>query len=128
MAEVTIQSRISQAYAKDAVVTFGPHDIPRGAIVGAILFDRTSWPAEMNVLRVDLEWSFDGGATWEFCGGFTTRGGDLFNATVKSPYSGMALRLPDPNNNRRIIRGSAQMYAGLTTAITLKVSDAPLTL
>lgn len=126
MAEVTIQSRVGQVYAKDAVVAFGPHDIPRGASEAAILFDRSSWPDEPGVLRVDLEWSMDNGATWEFCAGFTAGGGDVRHAGVLSQHSGVKIRLPNATSSRRQIRGTAKMQANMATAITVKVSDAPI--
>lgn len=123
MAQETVSQTISRAYAKNEHVMLGPITVPTDVSYFAVMFDRSAWPDEPEVLHVSLELSQDDGASWQLCGGFTASGGDHFIAGVLSPMSGIIVPLANPTSQRRQVRGTAVMKADLTTRITLTVSD-----
>lgn len=106
------------------VYAAGTYTIPAQAIPDSVtkltaLAQRNAWPdTGGDVIKVSLDFSYDGGATWPEQGwGFTAPGGVL-------TYKGQTLTASSieppikPGTNRRV-RGTVILFAALDTSIVI---------
>jgi hypothetical protein len=73
-------------------------------------------------MEVDI--SFDKGATWQFFAGFTATGGTVTNPATGLPatVSSVSVNLPQVGNSNRVLRGILTVFSQLTTNVSFSVS------
>lgn len=124
MAILRAFTRPSQIYVKDTVASIPETRIPTGIIEIQLFLTREGWPdTGGEVVRGRFELSLDNRKTWLFWGGFGARGGESFRAGTPSLESGIIVKIPDPTNNQRWLRGEVTALEGITTAVRVEVSD-----
>lgn len=124
MAILRAFTRPSQAYAKDTVVLIPETRISTGIVEIQLFLTREGWPGTGGeVVRGGFELSLDNRRTWFQCGGFGAAGGERFRAGAPSTESGIIVKVPDPTNNQRWLRGQVTALEGITTSVRVEVYD-----
>ncbi len=102
----------------------GAYTVPVGITQITLRASRVSWPdTGAEVIRASFDLSMDGGATWisPYCG-FGAMGGDHYDRNdVLMPYSWVQIRLPQPDNPNRRIRGGMNVISSLRTGIEVEM-------
>lgn len=89
--------------------------IPGGVKRVCLEFSRDDWPETGgDVIKVDVEVSYDGGSSWQYLMGCTAGGGVL-----KRPYTNVAIDIPKPELSDRQLRVAIQTFAALRTSCDL---------
>lgn len=114
----------SRAYAKGTVASIPETRVPAGIVEIQMFLTREGWPdTGGEVVRGSFELSLDNRKTWLSWGGFGATGGDHFFGGVLSQESGIIVKIPDPTNVQRWLRGKVTALEGITTAVRVEVSD-----
>jgi hypothetical protein len=108
---------------------FGPHPLPDWVSVAEFHVERCTpeapdvWPRADQTIDVDLELSFDGGATWQFAGHFGAFGGVHIcrDGSVGKTSAG---RMKFTKGAGRQVRGKLRVGNGpVHTSLSARLSD-----
>jgi hypothetical protein len=85
---------------------------------------RQSWTSiGSDVVKVEIDISFDGGTTWQLLIGFTASGGTVLDPnSVQATQSSASIGIPQPDNPNRVIRALMQTFTTLSTLVQVTVN------
>ena len=101
---------------------FAEQAVHDGATSIRLTMQRDNWQdTGANVITASFEISIDGGATWSFFSGFTTAGGNIYDANnVLQTETYVIFALPAAINRK--LRGQMQFAVGLSTKIDVEAT------
>jgi hypothetical protein len=106
------------------VYEFSSQDVTTDAKTVTISALRNHWAdTGREVVSIEIEYSKDGGQTWQNLFGFKTMGGDAVDRKtgILQNQSWVEFAIPDIGNPDRKIKGRLETYTALSTQLTLGI-------